>query len=173
MKYYELKQDRKLRNLIEIEGFHGCPDIVLDRDMAEQFNKCTILYVKGTQESQYPDMIQSPVLMVSEKMYQVLKYYDNSVMYKIVVLMDRQQKCQNVYRLVLPMQQNVLDERTTYDHNGLLDQIVISPRADKRQRIFYVSEGITHHLIVTQDVLESMLALNSIGICYKELGEDA
>ena len=118
-------------------------------------------------------MIQSPVLMVSEKMYQVLKYYDNNVIYKIVVLMDRQQKCQNVYRLVLPMQQDVLDERTTYDHNGLLDQIVISPRADKRQRIFYVSEGITHHLIVTQDVLESMLTLNSIGICYKELGEDA
>ena len=37
MKYYELKQDRKLRNLIEIEGFHGCPDIVLDRNMAEPY----------------------------------------------------------------------------------------------------------------------------------------
>ena len=171
MRYYELKQDKKLRNLIEIDGFQGCPNIVLNQNMAEKFNKCTILYVNGTRESQYPDLIQSPALMVSEKIYQVLKYYDTSVMYKIEVLMDRKLKRQEVYRLVLPKEQDVLDNKTTYDHNGLLDRIVISEKTDKKSRIFYVSEGITHHLIVTQDVLESMLALESVGICFKELGE--
>lgn len=126
MKYYESKQDRTLRNLIEIDGFQGCPNIVLDQNMADKYNKCTILYVNGTSESRYPDLIQSPVLMVSEKIYQVLKYYDTSVMYKIVVLMDRKHKRQEVYRLVLPKE---------------------------------------------QDVLESILALESVGICFNELGE--
>lgn len=172
MKYYEIKQDRKLRNLIEIEGFQGCPNLVLERDMAEQFRRCTTLYVKGTDASQYPDLIQSPVLMVSEKMYQVLKYYDNDVIYKIVVLTDIKNKRQEIYRLMLPPIENVLSDKTTYNHNKLLDVIVISNKTDKKKKIFYVTEGVTHHLIVAQDVLESMLARDSIGILYKELGED-
>ena len=170
MKYYEIKQDRRLRNRIEIDGFKGCPNMILDRDMAEQFNKCTTLYVNGTPSSQYPDLIQSPVLMISEKMYQVWKYYDSSVIYKIVVLMDTKNKKQAVYRLVLPETLDVLAEETSYDHNGLLEQIVISKNIDQKKRIFYVSEGVTHHLVVTQDVLESMLAMDSVGICFQELG---
>ena len=173
MKYYEIKQDSRLRNLVEIEGFQGCPNLVLDREMAEQFNRCTTLYVKGTEASQYPDLIQSPVLMVSEKMYQVLKYYDTNVIYKIVVLTDLKNKRQEIYRLMLPPKEDVLDGKTTYDHNKLLDRIVISPKTDAKKKIFYVTEGVTHHLVVTQDVLESMLARGSVGILYKELGQNS
>lgn len=172
MKYFKVKQDKKLRNLIQIEGFQGCPDIVLDRNMAEDINACTTLYVKGNEASLYPDLIQSPVLLISEKMYQVLKYYDTVTIYKIVVLTDLKNKRQEVYRLMLPQVEDALGDKTKYDHNGLLAKISISSSIDLKKKIFYVSEGKTHHLIVAQDVLESMLARSCIGICFEELEED-
>ena len=167
--YYEIWQDKNLRNRIEIDNFKGCPDIVLDKSMAEDLRKCTILPVHGTKESLYPDLLQSPVLMISEKLYRVLKYYDIDVIYKIVVLLDAKRNRQENYRLMLPETLDVLDETTTYDFQGCLKDIVLSGEIPKTRRIFYVSEKITHHLVVTEDVLESILAVGSIGIRFRKL----
>ena len=98
MRYFELTQDRQLRNLIAIDGFQNCPDIVMDRARADSFKRCTNMYVKGDEKSQYPDLFKSPVLMISEKLYQILKYYDTSVIYKIVVLTDLEHRRQEIYR---------------------------------------------------------------------------
>ena len=103
MRYFELTQDRKLRNLAAIEGFQNCPDIVMDRERADSFKRCTNMYVNGDEKSQYPDLFQSPVLLVSERLFQTLKYYDTSVIYKIVVLTDLKQKRQEIYRLMMPI----------------------------------------------------------------------
>lgn len=151
MKYYEIKQDKKLYNTIQFEGFGGCPNIIMDRNVADTFKRCTSMYVTGNPESQYPDLIQSPVLMISEKMFQILKYYDTSVIYKIVVLTDMKRNRQEVYRLMLP-------------------RIFELPvEVQKEQRIFYIKEGIEHHLIVTGNVLESILAREHVGICYEQV----
>ncbi len=151
MRYYELKQDRRLRNLIEIKGFKGCPDIVMDREAADTFKRCSNMYVTGNKESQYPDLFQSPVLMVSEKLYQILKYYDTDVIYKIVVLTDKKMHRQEVYRLMMP---RIFE---------------VPVRNELKNRIFYVKEELSHHLIVTEDVLESILARQSIGVSYKQV----
>ena len=50
MRYFELTQDRKLRNLAAIEGFQNCPDIVMDRERADSFKRCTNMYVNGDEK---------------------------------------------------------------------------------------------------------------------------
>lgn len=154
MNYYEIKQDKKLYNTIRFEGFEGCPNMVMDRKAADTFKRCTTMYVTGNKESQYPDLIQSPVLLVSEKLFQVLKYYDTSVIYKIVVLTDIKRSRQEVYRLMLPKIYEALAE------------------IPKEQSIFYVKKGLEHHLIVTSDVLESILARENVGICYEKVSDN-
>lgn len=170
MRYYEIKQDVNLRNLVEIEGFKGCPNMILDREKADTYKRCTSMFVSGTPESQYPDLFQSPVLLLSEKMYQIVKYYDDDVIYKIVVLTDLKMKRQEVYRLMLPKIADVLGNNTQYLKNGYIEKPSIRKHPDFANRIFYVTEGITHHLIVTEDVLESMLSRGCVGICYEEVG---
>lgn len=151
MKYYEIKQDRTLYPTIQFEGFENCPNIIMDRNKADTFKRCTSMYVTGSLESQYPDLIQSPVLLISEKLFQILKYYDTSVIYKIVMLNNLKLNRQEVYRLMLP---EIYEE-----------PLVIK----KEQRVFYVKSGIEHHLIVESDVLESILAREMVGICYKRV----
>lgn len=153
MRYYEIKQDRLLRNLIEIEGFANCPNIIMDRAKADTFKRSANMYVKGDERSQYPDLFQSPVLMISEKLFQAVKYYDTSVIYKIVVLTNQKLKKQAVYRLVMPEIIDAEEEK---------EEVITN-------RIFYIKKGIEHHLIVTEDVLESMLSRESIGFLYEEI----
>lgn len=158
MRYFELTQDRQLRNLIAIEGFHNCPDIVMDREKADSFKRCTNMYVNGDEKSQYPDLFKSPVLMISEKLYQSLKYYDTSVIYKIVVLTDLKQRRQEIYRLMMPV---IIDMENVGAEE--LDKLLRGGR-----RIFYLKNDQNHHLIVTEEVVESILSLGSIGVCYEE-----
>ena len=60
-------------------------------------------------------------------------------------------------------------EQTIYFKNGFLDTPVLKRSLCPQRRIFYVTEGYTYQLIVTEDVLESILARNSIGILYEEI----
>lgn len=170
MKYYKIKQDMSLQNLVEIIGFKGCPNVVMSREDADTYRRCTSLPVSGTSASQYPDLFLSPVLLVSEKLYQILKYYDDSVIYKIVVLTDLNMRRQEVYRLMLPKTADVLAAGTIYQKNGYIEKPVIRIDKNFTNRIFYVTEGITHHLIVKEDVLESILARQCVGVLYEEVG---
>lgn len=154
MRYFEIKQDIKLRNPIVFEGFEGCPNIVMDRERAQQFKRCVNMYVNGNQESQYPDIIQSPILLISEKLYQILQYYDKSVIYKMVILTDLKMRRQDPYRLMMPTEKEVDDEIT------------------KEDRIFYIKKDGKHHLIVNEDVLESILSRHCIGIVYQQVADE-
>lgn len=169
MRYYKLKQDRNLRNAISFEGFAGCPDNVFDKEIVKTFRRATTLFVKGTSESVYPDLVQSPLLLISEKLYKILRFYDSDTIYKVVVLTNIDLKRQEVYRLMVPETENYLSEKTVYLKNGIIDKIVLKKELNPHRRIFYVTEGITHHLIVTEDVLESILSRDSVGIKYEEV----
>ena len=74
-----------------------------------------------------------------------------------------------MYRLMVPETENYLSEKTVYLKNGIIDKIVLKKELNPHRRIFYVTEGITHHLIVTEDVLESILSRDSVGIKYEEV----
>ena len=107
------------------------------------------MYIKATKKSQYPDIIQSPVLMVSHKLYRILKDYDVSVIYKNVVLTCMDLQRQDIYRLVIP-------------------KVLQRPLVPKEgQRIFYVKEGMDYHLIVSENVLEHILATGMVGLTFQ------
>ena len=154
MRYFEIKQDIKLRNSIVFEGFEGCPNIVMDRERAQRYKRCVNMYVNGNQESQYPDIIQSPILLISEKLYQILQYYDKNVIYKMVILTDLKMRRQDPYRLMMPTEKEVDDEIT------------------KEDRIFYIKKDGKHHLIVNEDVLESILSRHCVGIVYQQVEDE-
>ena len=112
---------------------------------------------------------KSPVLLISEKLFDIIRYYDAEVEFRIAVLTDLKQKRQDVYRLMVPKVEDALSEQTIYFKNGFLDTPVLKRNLCPQRRIFYVTEGYTYQLIVTEDVLESILARNSIGILYEEI----
>lgn len=170
MKYFILKQDRNLENAIEIEGFNNSQKMTLLKEDEDKYKDCTNVPVIGNENSIYPDLIQAPVLLVSDELHKIFNLYENTVVYKIAVFSDLKLKKQKVYRLVLPDLLDALSDKTIYLKNGWVDKIILDSEKVGNYNIFQVKAGVDYYFIVSLDVVESMLKRNLyVGIKFEEV----
>ena len=170
MKYFVLKQDRNLENAIEIEDFNNSQKMTLLKEDEEKYKDCTNVPIKGNKNSVYPDLIQAPVLLISDKLHKLFKLYENTVVYKIAVFSDLESKKQKVYRLVLPELLDALSDKAVYFKNGWIDKIVLDADKIGDCNIFQIKAGVDYYFIVSLDVVESMLKRGLfVGIKFEEV----
>ena len=171
MKYFILKQDRNLENAIEMTGFSNSQKLTLLKEDADKYYDCTNVLVKGNKNSIYPDLIQAPVLLVSDNLHKIFNLYENTIIYKIAVFSDLEMERQEVYRLVLPELLDALSDKTMYFKNGWVDKIVLDSKKIGDYNIFQVKAGVDYYFIVSLDLVESMLKRNLfMGIIFEEVG---
>jgi hypothetical protein len=170
MKYFILKQDRNLENAIEIEGFNNSQKITLLKEDQEKYKDCSNVPVKGNENSVYPDLIQAPVLLVSDELHKIFKLYENTIVYKIAVFSNLEMKKQKVYRLVLPELLDALSDKSVYLKNGWIDKIILDSKKIGDYNIFQIEAGLDYYFIVSLDVVESMLKRGVFtGIKFEEV----
>jgi hypothetical protein len=170
MKYFILKQDRNLENAIEIESFNNSQKMTLLKEDQEKYKDSTNVPVKGNENSVYPDLIQAPILLVSDELHKIFKLYENTVVYKIAVFSDLKMQKQKVYRLVLPELLDALSDKAVYFKNGWIDKIVLDSGKIGNYNIFQIKAGVDYYFVVSLDVVESMLKRGLfVGIKFEEV----
>lgn len=169
MKYFVLKQDKNLENAIELEEFNNSQKMILLKEDEQSFKDTANVIVKGTEDSVYPDFIQAPVLLVSDELHNVFKWYEDTLIYKIAVFTNLELKTQRVYRLVLTDIVEGLSEKTTYLKNGWVDKIVLDKEKIGDYNIFQIKAGVEYYFVVSLDVAESILKRGFIGTKFKEV----
>lgn len=169
MKYFILKQDTSLENAIQLEGFNNSEKMILLKEDEDKFKDTTSVRVNGNENSVYPDLIEAPVLMVSDELHKIFKWYENTIIYKAAVFSDLKMERQDVYRVVLPDILDALSEKTTYLKNGWVDKIVLDKEKIADYNIFRIKAGVDYYFIVSLDVVESMLKRTFMGIKFKEV----
>ncbi len=170
MKYFILRQDRNLENAIEIEGFNNSQKMTLLKADEDKYKDSTNVPVHGNENSIYPDLIQAPVLLISDDLHKLFKLYENTVVYKIAVFSDLERKKQKVYRLVLPELLDALSDKAIFFKNGWIDKIVLDADKIGDYNIFQIKAGVNYYFIVSLDVVESMLKRGLfVGIKFEEV----
>lgn len=169
MKYFILKQDRNLENSIELRDFNTSEKMMFLKKDEEQLKDMINIHVKGNEDSVYPEFFQSPVLIVSDDLHKIFTWYENTIIYKTVVLTSLEMKTQKVYRMVLPELVEGLSSRTTYLKNGDIGNIVLDSEKIKDYNIFLVKAGLDYQFIASLDVVESILKRRFIGINFEEV----
>lgn len=170
MKYFILKQDRNLENAIEIEGFNNSQKMTLLKEDEDKYKDSTNVPVKGNENSIYPDLIQAPVLLISDELHKLFKLYENTIVYKIAVFSYIEMETQKVYRLVLPELLDALSDKAIYFKNGWIDKIVLDSNKIGDYNIFQIKAGVDYYFIVSLDVVESMLKRGVFtGIKFEEV----
>lgn len=169
MKYFILKQDTNLANAIEFEEFNNKEKMILLKEDEDKFRATTDIRVNGNKNSIYPDFIEAPVLMVSNELHKIFKWYENTIIYKAVVFSDLKMERQDIYRLVLTDTIDAISDKTTYLKNGLVDNIVLDKKKIGDYNIFNIKAGIEYYFIVSLDVVESILKRNFTGIIFKQV----
>ncbi|UYZ34376.1 hypothetical protein OD350_19205 [Clostridium beijerinckii] len=170
MKYFILKQDRNLENAIKIEGFNNSQKMTLLKADEGKYKDSTNVPVHGNENSIYPDLIQAPVLLISDDLHKLFKLYENTVVYKIAVFSDLEMKKQKVYRLVLPELLDALSDKAVFFKNGWIDKIVLDADKIGDYNIFQIKASVDYYFIVSLDVVESMLKRGLfVGIKFEEV----
>lgn len=169
MKYFMLKQDTSLENAVELKGFNNSQKVNMLKSDADKYRDLTGMDMISNENTVYPDLIQAPVLMVSEELHDLFKLYEPTIIYKIVVLTDKERKKQKVYRLVLPDIIDGLNEKTTYTKVGWLEKMVLDRNKIGDYNIFQIKAGLDIYFIVSLDVAEAMLKRGVKGIKFIEV----
>lgn len=170
MRYFILKQDRNLPNVINIKGFDNFHRKVILKEEEDKFKDLTNILVEGNKDSVYPVFLQAPTYLISDELHKVFKMFENTIIFKTAVVTNLELRTQKVYRLLITDILDVLHKDTTYLKNGWVHKIVLDRKKVGDYNIFQIKAGIDYYLIISIDVLESMLKRGlNIGIEIQEV----
>ena len=162
MDYFILKKDKRLSGVAEPTNL-GC----LVNKSRDELDKAPALssYLKWSGKA-YPDYIDYPVMLVSEKIKNIMEKYQGDAYFKTVVLIEKENNRQLIYYHIRP---------------PLIDCIAKEPGCGKETkeitldrvkvgnaRIFSAKEK-TNDLFVRLDVAESILRREPDGICFEKV----
>lgn len=169
MNYFILKQDRNLENAVKIEGFNNSEKMILLKEDEDKFKECTDVPIICDEDTVFPDLVEAPVLLISDELHKLFNLYENTIIYKVAVFSNIKMKLQKVYRLVLPDIIDAVSDKTTYLKNGWVDKLVLDKDKLNNHNIFRVKAGVEYYFIVSLDVAESMLKRDFMGIKFEKV----
>lgn len=82
MEYYIMSLDKRIQNKFILQKFPDAGTVEYDISEADQLKEHTVLHTIESDKSAYPDVLEEPLYMVSQKVREVLELYDESAIYK-------------------------------------------------------------------------------------------
>ena len=165
--YFTMEQDRRIHNRIRFRDIDSnvCGEFLPDE--FEQIQETTVLFMQGDSDSIYPDVMDSPVYMVSDKLKQLLAAYDPEVIYRRVVLNQINEGIQKKYWLLLTEKIDGLYASSEFYPNGWDKRIVLNQKKIGLRRVFKVQGMHAPKIFVHVDVSESILRRAFNGISFQ------
>lgn len=142
---------------------------VFYKEQADELNDITVLYILGNGDEAYPDFIENPVYMVSECMQKVLDMYEDDLVFKKVALFNKEAQTQANYYQLLTDHIEGLSDRTGFYPDGTEKQIILDRQKVKEHSVFQLKGCRGNYLIVTLDIVESLLRRHVQGISFEEI----
>ena len=174
MNYFIISQDRRIESYIEPTGILS----VIDKDMLKEENLYELddlpitVNIKKDNNSQYIDLIDNPVYLISDKLQKLLKKYDENIFFKPVVFTNLEEMSQVLYWLIAPETLNCISSKSEFNKNGTIKKLVINKKKAFPYKIFKVDNIIEDFIVVTLDVAESILRRDFAGINFKKVEGD-
>lgn len=170
MRYFIIKQDQNLPHSIKLRDFNMAgAHKILYKEEADQLNDMSMLYVLGNADYIYPDFIENPVYLISERIQKVFDMYQDDLVFKKVILTNKEERTQQLYYNLLTDHVEALSEKTQFYPDGRAKELILDSNKIRQHKIFQLEQSLSNYLIVSLDVVESFLRREVIGIQFREL----
>ncbi len=166
MEYYIMEADKRIHNRVIIKEFPDNASIEYDTSHASRLKEHTALYTIENDGSAYPEIIEAPLYMVSEKVKEVLDMYDEEAVYKAVSLINRAKQSVQSYHVTLVDRIECLHELTEFYPDKSIKRLVLDKTKLEDRALFKVAGIGPAYMIVSLDVAESLLRRGSFGIKF-------
>lgn len=131
----------------------------------------TLLYIENNPETVFPDIINSPFLLVSEMIWDVMKKYGIKQAGKQIVLLDGVYGFAEIYYLQNLQECTCLHADTLFNNDGsAIRRLILNRAAAGRLPPFFRIAGVRKDYVVGRlDFVESILRRGAKGIKIEEL----
>ena len=162
--FFSIREDKEIKNRIHFKYAQSDTYVGIDEEEAKKVNDITILFMEGNKGSIYPDIIESPVFLISDRLKQLIEPFEDSVIYKRVILSQVREERQAVYWLMVPKTLDCLSDASEYYPNGWAKKAEIDPAKVGLHRIFQINLLPRPLFIVNLDAAEAIMRREFDGI---------
>ena len=171
MNYFLLKQDKRYSNTPSLKEVYKTIPYknvnLLDEDKIEDNN---IIFVKADEDTEYLDILDTQIFLISEKLKKIIEKYDTNIIFKRICLIDKERKNQNIYYLPIFREFEVLHEKSEFNLNKtIVKKIILDEKKIKNKKIFKIKESDKTLIVVRLDAAESLLRREFKGIALERL----
>ncbi|AGX41829.1 imm11 family protein [Clostridium saccharobutylicum] len=175
MDYFLLKQDEESKNVpVLMDVFNKVDVRNINLLNAHKIDEILIFNVKCTDETEFLDILDRNLFLISEKMKKIIEKYDSGILFKIIPLIDLTNERQENYYMPIFEEIECLSEKAELNLNKtVVKKVILDKEKIKGKKIFKIKESSKTLVVVRLDVAESLLRREFKGLCLKRLEIEA
>lgn len=171
MEYFLLKQDEEYTNEPVLKDVFNTIDFRnINLLNAHKIDDVVIFNVKCDEETEFLDVLDRNLFLISEKMKKIIEKYVPQSLFKTIPLIDLNNGRQENYYLPIFEEIECLSENAELNLNKtVVKKIILDKEKIKGKKIFKIKESEKTLVVVRLDVAESLLRREFKGMCLKRL----
>lgn len=165
MRYFRLMMDERVKHRVEPAALSPLQveDILTGTQGQKQQDDPLFLAVHTDQRTIYPDFLEFPMPLVSDRLKAILEKYMPGMEWEAAILTDFQQARQDVYWVLRPPIVDCLSAQTEWYPNDTLKRLVLR-QGVMESPVFRIGGLIEPHIYIHLAVAESLLRRSFTGI---------
>ena len=170
MKYFLIKTDEKNKIPYNINKNRAVDVRYANKANGYKIPNCCVVDMQVPREVFYPDIMVSPLLLVSEAFAKTIESYMPKVFFKTIYLLHYESGEHQTYFMPFLEELDCLSAKTVWNRGRTeLRQIFLRREVVAEKSIFRV-QGFTHpYVIGREDLVESILRRGTRGIDLEEV----
>jgi len=174
MDYFLLKQDEEYTNAPRLMDVFKNMDVRnINLLNAHKIEEIVIFNVKCDNETEFLDIIDRNLFLISEEMKKIIEKYDSEIIFKTIPLIDLPHGRQENYYMPIFEEIDCLSESSEFNLNKtVVKKIVLDKEKIKNKKIFKIKESSKILIVARLDVAESLLRREFKGMCLERLEID-
>ncbi|KJD46851.1 hypothetical protein [Paenibacillus terrae] len=147
-------------------------DILTGTQGQKQQDDPLFLAVHTDSRTVYPDFLEFPLPLVSDRLKALLEKYMPGLEWKAAILTDFQQARQDVYWVLHPPMVDCLSAQTEWYPNDMLKRLILR-QGEMESSVFRIEGMIEPHIYIHLAVAESLLRRSFTGIRVQRVEMEA
>ncbi|MBO5145198.1 MAG: hypothetical protein J6C19_06635 [Lachnospiraceae bacterium] len=171
MRYFELKADRGLSNLVQIQKIdtqiykNGIP-----KESFDAIRRLQVAYFDHSEQTEVCDVLEEPAFMVSDALRRVFLIYEPRMEFRGVQLFanDMEDRTAPLYWMPYIEAVSCMGMESRKYPNGMLEKLVLDRDAPIHDRhVFRVADILEYRIVISLPVAESMIRRQMTGITFE------
>jgi len=171
MDYFLLKQDQRYTNTPNLMDVFNKIDVRnINLLKSHKIENIMIFNVKCDEGTQFLDVLDRRLFLISEKMKEIIEKYNEEIIFKIIPLIDSYSERQENYYLPIFEEVDALSENAELNlDKTVVKKIILDKEKIQGKKIFKIKGSSKPLIVVRLDIAESLLRRGFKGISLEML----